>query len=54
MYTSANPEEPARVASSYQEKCRETGLTVDLSMSTTPGRLSVTQVHRPTDSEQRQ
>jgi hypothetical protein len=37
MYTFATPNDPARVARFYQEKCRELGMTADLSMATTDG-----------------
>jgi len=37
MYTFATPNEPARVARFYQEKCRELGMTADLTMATTDG-----------------
>jgi hypothetical protein len=37
MYTFATANEPARVARFYQEKCRELGMTADLSMATTDG-----------------
>jgi hypothetical protein len=37
MYTFVTPDKPARVARFYQEKCRELGMTADLSMATTDG-----------------
>jgi hypothetical protein len=37
MYTFTTRDEPARVTSFYQEKCRDLGMTVDLSMATSDG-----------------